>query len=118
MGVEIEFLSSNAVDKWTPDKKLAAIIDAVKENKIIVLEEGLSRDEERELFTRVMREIGKSKAFTGIEIVSLGGEVDAFRAGLIKMLGGKAKGLTVIGPEKLVKEVKRNPEKIGFAAGK
>ncbi|OIO27978.1 hypothetical protein AUJ16_01845 [Candidatus Micrarchaeota archaeon CG1_02_60_51] len=118
MGVEIEFLSSKSLDKLAPERKLAVIIEAVKHNKIIVLEEGLTREEERELFSRVMHEIGKGGGFTGIEIVGLGGEVDGVRASLIKMLGGKTKGLTVVGPEKLVREIKRNPEKIGFAAGK
>ncbi len=115
MKVQIEFLSAKAFNELEPEKRINTIITAVKKNKIIVLEEGLTREEERELFSRVMKEIGKSNRFTGIEIASLGQELDAFRSGIIKMLGGKAKGLTIVGPEKLVREVKRDPDKIGFS---
>ncbi|MFA4946259.1 MAG: DUF2073 domain-containing protein [Candidatus Micrarchaeia archaeon] len=117
MKVELEFLSSKAVQRLQPEEKLALILKSVRKNKIIVLEEGLTREEERELFTRVMKEIGKG-GFTGIEIASLGGDVDAFRAGIIRFLGGKSHGLTIIGPEKLVREIKRDPERIGFVASK
>ncbi|OIO25474.1 hypothetical protein COT57_01310 [Candidatus Micrarchaeota archaeon CG09_land_8_20_14_0_10_55_25] len=113
--VNIEFLSANALNQMDAEKKLSTIIAAVKNNKILVLEEGLSREEERELFTRTMKEINKTRGFTGIEIVSMGEEVDDVRAAFIKMLGGKTKGFTIVGPEKLVKEVKRDPQKIGFA---
>lgn len=108
-------MSAKSFNDLDSEKRINTIITAVKKNKIIVLEEGLTREEERELFSRVMKEIGRSKSFTGIEIASLGQELDAFRSGVIKMLGGKAKGLTIVGPEKLVREIKRDPEKIGFS---
>lgn len=113
--VNIEFLSANALNQMDSKKRLNTIINAVKKNKIIVLEEGLTRNEERELFTKTMKEINKTKGFTGIEIVSMGEQVSVFRSSIIKILGGKTKGFTIVGPEKLVKEVQREPEKIGFA---
>jgi hypothetical protein len=113
--VNIEFLSAESLSRMDSKKKLSTIIAAVKKKKIIVLEEGLSRQEERELFTRTMKEISKTRGFTGIEIVSMGEQLDDLRASVVRLLGGKTKGFTIVGPEKLVKEVKRDPEKIGFA---
>ena len=118
MGVELEFLSSKALAGKTSDEKIELIIDAVKRKKIIVLEEGLTRQEERDLFSRTMKEIGKTKGFTGIEISSLGESVEDFRGAIIKALGGKAMGLTVVGPSKLVKQLKQEPEALSFVTGK
>jgi hypothetical protein len=58
-----------------------------------------------------------SKDFPGIEISSFGEELPGMRNSLIKMLGGKTSGLTIVGPSNLVKEIKRDPDKLRVFAG-
>jgi hypothetical protein len=58
--------------------------------------------------------------FPGIEIGTLGGAVGEesdFRARIIRMLGGRTSGMTVIGPSDLVRQIKRDPESLSLLAG-
>ena len=57
-----------------------------------------------------MRMVGPN--FPGIEISTLGGDSDGLRSVLIRMLGGKRGGLTVIGPSKLIRQIKKDPTSI------
>ena len=114
--VQIEFISAGALSSRTPGEKIRAILDSVKKNKIVVLESPLSREEEAKLISSTMSSVGAK--FPGIEISTLGDESDTLRSSLIKLLGGKTSGLTIVGPSNLVRQVKRNPGKLSLFAGK
>ncbi len=106
--VKIEFVSSKTLQNLEENQKINYILSNIKKNKILVLEEPLTLKEEKELIERTMNLI--SKDFPGIEVSSLGGG-EGFKEALIKMLGGNI-GLTVIGPSNLVRELKKDPNKI------
>jgi len=110
MPVQIEFVSSKTLKQMTAAKKIAMVLESVKKNCILVLEEPLSLDEERQLIRETMKII--SKSFPGIEISSLSPEEKDFRTAIIGLLGGKTSGLTVVGPANLVKEMKKDPNKL------
>lgn len=115
-GVQIEFVAARTLRSRDAEEKAKYIINAVKkERKILILEEALSREEERILYQRTMESIGKD--FPGIEISSFGEELPGVRQALISMLGGKKAGLTIIGPSNLVKQIKKDPDKLRFLAG-
>jgi len=118
MKVELEVLSAKALSGKTGSEKLELILSAIKKNKnkIIVLEEPLSRSDEKELITKTMSLV--SKGFPGIEVASIGEEAADFKTQLLKFLGGKTTGLTVIGPSSLVRQVKRDPNSLSLTAGR
>ena len=113
--VNIEFISAGSLAGKTSDEKISFILSNVKQDKILVLEESLSPQEEKQLISRTMSSI--SKKFPGIEVSSLGFESDDLRTRLIKFLGGKTSGLMVVGPSNLIKKIKRDPDKIRLRAG-
>ncbi|NYZ77788.1 DUF2073 domain-containing protein [Candidatus Micrarchaeota archaeon] len=115
MSVQIEFISSSSLAGKSSAEKIKFILGIVKqEKKILVLEEPLSSTEEKQLISSTMANVDKK--FPGIEVCSLGDSHDAGTQNLItwliKLLGGKTSGLTVIGPSNLVKQVKRDPGKL------
>ena len=110
MAVQIEFVSSKTLKKMSSAEKIKMVLESVKKNTILVLEESLSMDEERQLIRETMKVITKN--FPGIEISSLSTEEKDFRSTLMGLLGGKTSGLTVVGPANLVKEMKKDPNKL------
>jgi len=116
VSVRIEFLSANVLAPMSSDEKVEFILKSVRKDTILVLEESLSREEEKTLITQTMKSI--TADFPGIEVSTLGPGYDDLRSRLIKLLGGRVGGLTVVGPSNLVKQVKRDPDKIRLLAGK
>ncbi|MBI5036820.1 DUF2073 domain-containing protein [Candidatus Micrarchaeota archaeon] len=118
MGIEIHFVSSDVLSGQTPKEKIGFILKEIKKtkNRILVLEGSLTRAEEKDLIAKTMGEV--SKTFPGLEIASLGEGPSDFRAEIVKLLGGRPGGLTVIGPSSLVKQIKRDPDKLSLLAGK
>lgn len=115
MQIQIEFLSSALLAGKGGKEKIRFIVDSIKDGKILVLEDPLDHSEETKLIEATMKKV--SPSFPGIEISTLGSEAQDLRTMLIKMLGGKTGGLTVIGPSSLVKQVKRDPMSIRLFAG-
>ena len=116
MDIALEFISSDVLSGKTPEEKMDFLLEKIKGNKIIVVEESLSSQEEALLIEATMKQI--SKKFPGVEISTLRERsADGFKEKLIKMLGGRTGGLTVIGPSTLVKEMKREPQRISVLAG-
>ena len=110
MAVQIEFVSSKTLRQMSTKQRLDLVLQSVKKNTILVLEEPLTMDEERQLIRETMKIITKS--FPGIEISSLSSEEQDLRSSVIRLLGGKTSGLTVVGPANLVKEMKKDPNKL------
>ncbi|MFH1780175.1 MAG: DUF2073 domain-containing protein [Candidatus Micrarchaeota archaeon] len=116
MSVKIEFISGKILKSMNSEEKIDYVLSNVRKDTIIVLENPLSPQEEKLLISQTMQSV--SGKFTGIEVSSLGRETNDFKNQLIKLLGGKTGGLTIIGPSSLVKKIKRDPDKIKLSAGK
>ena len=116
MSVKIEFVSQRVLSKKGEEDKLNFILNSVKKDKILVLEEPLSGEEEAKLIEKTMGAV--SKDFPGIEMCTLGKVANDVRGVVIKILGGRSSGLTVVGPSNLVKQIKRDPHKLQLLAGK
>ncbi len=114
MKVQLEFVAARVLNGMNELEKLKYILSEVKKKKILVLEKGLTRQEERSLFKMTMENV--SRSFPGIEISSFGEEPAGVRSRLIQLLGGRIE-MTVIGPSDLVKEIKRDPDKLRVLAG-
>jgi len=105
---EIEYLSSVG--------RIRKLLNITKENRIVLLQGRLRKDEEAELIKATMEEIDKD--FKGIELSVIypdKKESDLFRKikrNFISMLLGDRQGLTIIGPASVVREIKKDPDKI------
>lgn len=98
-------------------EKVDYVLKQVKEDKILVIEQGMSPLEESALIEATMSQINQK--FSGIEVSTLRDQKDeGIREKLIRLLGGNTGGLTVIGPSKLIKQIKKDPKHITmFASG-
>lgn len=109
-GVRIDLISSSRMNNLGRAEKIGLIIDGVRENKIVILEAGLTPEEEGLLIERVMNDIDPTaeSGFTGIEIESYPqpGNSGGF---LGKVLGRDTDShLTVIGPANRIKTLHKD----------
>ena len=66
-GVQIDLISGERMDSLATMEKIRMILDGVHDGNIVILEEGLSPDEESRLIEVTMAEISPDE-FNGIEI--------------------------------------------------
>ncbi|MFC7018433.1 MULTISPECIES: DUF2073 domain-containing protein [Haloarcula] len=97
-GVQIDLISGERMDGLTSMEKIRTILDGVRDGNIVILEEGLSPDEESRLIEVTMTEISPDE-FNGIEIETYP-KSETKDASILDRIMGKesAKKLTVIGP--------------------
>jgi hypothetical protein len=98
-GVRVDMISGARMEGLTSMEKIRLILDGVREGNIVILEEGLTPDEESKLIEVTMTEISPDE-FSGIEIETYP-KSSSSSAGLFDRLMGKeeeAQKLTVIGP--------------------
>lgn len=118
MGLTLQYIPYEEVGNLSVDEKLRKILKSVKENKIIFVEGRLNANEETLLIKKTMEMIDKK--FKGIEICSIkpqkrrNNEIfgDKLRKMIANFLIGKNDGLTIVGPATIIKEIKRDPNKI------
>ena len=87
----------------------------LKGNTIVLVDAKLNSDEEARLIKDTMEKV--STSFTGIEMSSLELEknsstLDKIKNTLIEGILGKKRGLTIIGPAKIVRRIEKNPEEL------
>jgi hypothetical protein len=97
-GVQIDLISGERMDGLTSMEKIRMILDGVHEGNIVILEEGLSPDEESRLIEVTMTEISPDE-FNGIEIETYPQSGNEGSGLLNRLMGSdEPKKLTVIGP--------------------
>lgn len=113
MGVQV--LSYDLMKQMERRDRIAKILDIVKKKDIVMLEGRLPPDEESELITEALENV--SGKFSGIEVAFLDSHksenlIERFRDTLLKVIARNRIGITVIGPSKVVKEIKMDPNKL------
>lgn len=68
VSIQIDFVGRARLNDMKTMEKIRLIIDSVKENKVVVLEDGLTPDEEGRLVEMTMQQIGPEQDFSGLEI--------------------------------------------------
>ena len=97
-GVQIDLISGERMSDRTSMEKIRMILDGVRDGNIVILEEGLSPNEESKLIEVTMTEISPDE-FDGIEIETYPRSETADASFLDRLMGREsAKKLTVIGP--------------------
>jgi len=114
--ITLQYIPYLDIAKLGPEAKIKKILKSVKENKIILVEGRLDPFEESKLIEMTMGEINRK--FSGIEIASIIPNnkkkllIDKIKNEFIRVLFGKREGVTIVGPASIVKEIKKNPNKI------
>lgn len=95
-------------------ERVKKILSIVKKGDIVMFEGRLNPDEELQLTTKAMENV--SGKFSGIEIAHLGDDsknfINKLKRSLISLLNGNAVGITVVGPSKVIKEIKMDPNNL------
>ncbi|MGO9387870.1 MAG: DUF2073 domain-containing protein [Methanobacterium sp.] len=110
-GLKMDFLSSSMLNSHTSMEKISMIVDRVKNGDLVVIEGGLTPEEEAELIETTMREIDVDN-FMGIDIYTLEKDKKSF-FGLSK---SKIVGITIIGPANVMKAVKKKSNFLSMIA--
>ena len=110
-----QYLPYHEISGLTTENKLKKLLTIVKTERIILMEGRLEPHEEAKLIEKTMEQI--SRSFKGIEICTVypqmkNSDIGKFlKREFLKILGYKG-GLTIIGPATIVREIKKDPNKI------
>ena len=114
--VTLTFMPYSEIEGLSSVGRIRKILNVAKENKIVLLQGRLKKEEETELIKATMEEINKD--FKGIELAVIDSAsanvagIKKFRNAVFGMLLGDRQGMTIIGPASVVKEIKKDPNKI------
>ena len=99
------------------EEKFKKILKDLADNTIILIDAKLDAKEEAALIAETMKAV--SDKFAGIELSSIEingkkkvGHYGKFKNALVERVVGKKRGMTVLGPAKIVQKIKRNPEEL------
>jgi len=106
----IHLISHEKVEQMGTAEKIRFILDEVEAGKVLVLERGLTPQEEAKLIEQTMREVDHEH-FIGIEMQSYGMDHGKNLFQRVAM-GGPRPRMAVIGPASLLKLVSKDNQKI------
>ena len=112
----LRFVRYTEIENLGPARRVKKILDIVKENKVVLLEGRLKKEEEKDLIEITMEEIDEK--FKGIELAVVepnkdeGSAFSRVKQGFVNALLGDRAGFTIVGPAAVVKEIKKDPNKI------
>jgi len=134
MKLKMDFVSSVALNGKTGKKKINFILKKVKDGSILITDGVLRPEEEMDLIKETMRKV--DDGFPGIEVCSLKKQTNGFRLFFEKLSDGRESvgnfmlkkitgkpsktklktGMTLIGPAKIIKKIKKNPDSFSVLA--
>lgn len=114
--VTFQFVPYQDIESLGSAKRVHKLLGIVKENKIVIMEGRLRKEEEADLIEITMEQIGPK--FKGIELsvvypdTSKQDAVQKLKGTFANILLGDRQGFTIIGPASMVKKIEKNPDKI------
>lgn len=111
----LQFIPYEEISRLDSDNRIKKLLKIVRENKIVVMQGRLKPFEETELIQKTME--GVNSNFKGIELCTIYPSNkkkmnNIFKRFVINAFMGEREGITIIGPATIVKEIKRDPNKI------
>ncbi len=106
MEIKMHFIPAEVLAGMRTVDKINMIIDSIKKNIIVVLEEGLTPQEEAELIEATMREID-AENFHGIEFFRVDKRNKSLREKLADKIAGRKSGFMIVGPTRMIEEIKK-----------
>ena len=104
----LQFVPYTEIRELSSLGRIRKLLNLAKENKVVLLEGRLSKEEEAEI----------NASFRGIELAvvnpneSQDDVFTKFKATLASTLLGNKQGFTIIGPATVIKNIKRDPNKL------
>ncbi|MDP3989754.1 MAG: DUF2073 domain-containing protein [archaeon] len=114
--VTFQFVPYHDVEQLTSAKRINKLLNIVKDDRIVIMEGRLKKEEEADLIEITMEEI--SSKFKGIELSVVYPDkknqdtMQRMKGAFANILLGDRQGLTIIGPASIVKKIEQNPNKI------
>lgn len=114
--VTFQFVPYHEIEPLGSAKRVNKLLNIVKNNKIVIMEGRLNKQEEADLIEITMEEI--KPGFSGIELSTINPEkgelsgVGKLKHSMMGLLLGNRQGMTIIGPASIVKKIVSNPQKI------
>lgn len=114
--VTFQFVPYQDIESLSSAKRINKLLNIVKENKIVLMEGRLKKEEEADLIEITMEEI--TNKFKGIELSvvypdkSKQDVMQKIKGTMTSVLLGNRVGMTIIGPASIVKKIEKNPNKI------
>jgi len=118
-GVTIEFLSKEKLTTEDFDKKLELVLEKVKDDAVLVLEEAWMPEEKRELIQKSMEEIDED--FPGVEFMGLDSTSSKIQKAkniiYSKVLKDEyRRGITIVGNSRVMDKIKEERDSVSFLA--
>jgi hypothetical protein len=116
----LQYIPHVQIQSLSTEQRIQKLLGLVSENKILLIEGKLKKEEEAALIQRTMEVIGEQEdnSFKGIELSTIDPRrrdeefFSQLKSSFINMLLGDRSGMTVVGPASIVKEIKQDPEKV------
>jgi len=112
--IKVNLVSSQKLENMSSEEKIIYILDEIKQGEVLVLERGLTPQEQSNLIEKTMQDIdtdGKNSKFIGIEME--GYRDDGKPTWLQKVLGIiRPPRMTVIGPADKLKTIHKDNDVI------
>ena len=114
--VTFQYIPYQEIENLSSAKRVIKLLNIVKENKIVLMEGRLKKQEEADLIEITMEEI--SNKFKGIELSVIypnkekQDTIQKVKGAFANVLLGDRVGMTIIGPASVVKRIEQNPDKI------
>ena len=112
----LQFIPYHEINDLSSNNKIKKILNLVREDKIVLIEGRLKHYEETNLIQQTMQIVNKK--FKGVELCTICPEFkndklfQRMRQVVVNFLVGDRQGLTVVGPATIIKEIRRDPNKI------
>jgi hypothetical protein len=112
----LQFIPYDEIEDLNSDQRIRKLLRMVKDEKIVLMQGRLKPEEETSLIETTMG--GINKMFKGIEMCTIYPEekgieiLSKLRKGMAQFLVGHREGITIIGPANIIKEIRRDPNKI------
>lgn len=118
-------MKKNLKIKFVPYEKykkggIKALMKDLRQETIVLIDAKLTAEEEAKIIEETMKRINSnSNAFIGIELSSIdftnnknANSLDWIKNVLIQTIIGKKRGMTIIGPAKIVRRIDKNPQEL------
>lgn len=112
----LRFIPYHEIENLNSNQRIDKLIKIAKQESIILMQGRLTPAEEANLIQETMLQI--SSKFKGVEICTIYPEsknlqiFKKLKQDMINFLLGHREGITIIGPASVIKDIKRDPNKI------
>ena len=107
----IQYVPYSQIKSLDSDSRIKRLLRIVREDKIVLMEGMLKPGEETKLIQETMNMVNGK--FKGVEVCTIQSQerMSVIKKSIFELLGTKS-GMTIIGPASIIKEIKRDPNKI------